>query len=75
MAYSNQVGLVYAWGKGIDGQLGIGKPDDISQIFLILFTNKDKETPTEVKTLINAKIRQVGCGQSFSIAISGNFGK
>jgi alpha-tubulin suppressor-like RCC1 family protein len=55
----SQIGLVYCWGKGLDGQLGLG------------FKNEDKPLPTEVSSLSFSRIRQIGCGQSFTAAIAG----
>ncbi|XP_057971539.1 PH, RCC1 and FYVE domains-containing protein 1 [Malania oleifera] len=49
-------GLVYTWGKGAHGRLGLG---DI----------EDKHSPTLVETLRDRQVESVACGSSFTAAI------
>uniref|UniRef100_A0A2N9G941 FYVE-type domain-containing protein n=1 Tax=Fagus sylvatica TaxID=28930 RepID=A0A2N9G941_FAGSY len=49
-------GSVYTWGKGANGQLGLG---DI----------EDRNSPTLVETLRDRQVESIACGSSFTAAI------
>lgn len=49
--------IVVSWGRGEDGQLGHGDPDE-------------KVVPQAIYKLINAKISEIHCGAEYSIAVS-----
>jgi len=53
----NHAGELYSWGQGRDGALGLG--DKI-----------DKELPTLVQALKDIPIKQVACGNGFSIILT-----
>lgn len=53
----SEEGIVFSWGKGSNGRLGLG-------------TVEDMPTPQEVKALRNIRIIQVSCGASHSLALS-----
>src|SRR5690606_13516829 len=54
---SKDKGIVYSWGRNVDGQLGHGDTDN-------------RCTPTLINGLYN--IKKIFCGQSHSMAINGN---
>lgn len=50
-------GLLVAWGRGEDGQLGLGDPED-------------RLSPTSVSELAGKSISGIACGAEYSVAIS-----
>ena len=67
----SDVGDVYSWGRGFEGQLGILKSVETSSSPLLI-PNYFRKDGTELKKVIKSPVRFIACGAYHSMAVDSN---